>query len=328
MQLNLQGGGKMRKYVKYEIELVTKAPFRIGGVKPVPGTTDVDSPIVKLGNRVVVQGTSLKGALRAELERYMIDQFFDKANNQWKDEWMKPCIPADIRTISPDEKKLIERGLYKYSCHYPNKLLFELRQNIESILRSRNLSQLQREFKEPLSNNAKISQVSDTEWEIVDSPNRYKITKQNDKLLVFEDDYICPICYLLGARGLVGFVEVPFLNIEKGSAETLQFIREDRVVGTSAKGERGALGKYEAVPQGSVFKGVMTILEEDDIIEWKLGEPRDLAESKGDKWLESGNWTRDKILKELIEDRLKAITKLGGYKSKGFGDVQINVRKL
>lgn len=59
----------MRKYVRYEIELVTKAPFRIGGVKPVPGTTDVDSPIVKLGNKVVVQGTSLKGALRAELER-------------------------------------------------------------------------------------------------------------------------------------------------------------------------------------------------------------------------------------------------------------------
>jgi len=259
----MQGGDKMRKYGKYEIELVTKAPFRIGGVKPVPGTTDVDSPIVKSGNRVVVQGTSLKGALRAELERYMIDQFFDKANNQWKDEWMKPCIPADVRTISPDEKKLIDKGLYKYSCSYPNR-----------------------------------------------------------------DDYICPICYLLGARGLVGFVEVPFLNIEKGSAETLQFIREDRVVGTSAKGERGALGKYEAVPQGSVFKGVMTILEEDDIIGWKLGEPRDLAESKGDKWLESGNWTRDKILKELIEDRLKAITKLGGYKSKGFGDVQINVRKL
>jgi len=254
----------MRKYIRYEIELVTKAPFRIGGVRPVLGTTDVDSPIVKLGNKVVVQGTSLKGALRAELERYLIDQFFDKANNQWKDEWIKPCIPADVRTISPDEKKLIEeRGLYKYSCSYPN-----------------------------------------------------------------TDDYICPICYLLGARGLVGFVEVPFLNMEKGDVALLQFIREDRVVGTSAKGERGALGKYEAVPEGSVFKGVMTILEEDDIIGWKIGEPRDLAESKGDKWLESGSWTKEDILRKLMEDRLKAIRKLGGYKSKGFGDIEINVRKL
>jgi len=26
----------MREYIKYEIELVTKAPFRIGGVRPVP----------------------------------------------------------------------------------------------------------------------------------------------------------------------------------------------------------------------------------------------------------------------------------------------------
>ncbi len=253
----------MRKYIRYEIELVTKAPFRIGGVKPVPGTRDVDSPIVKLGNNVVVQGTSLKGALRAELERYLIDRFFDKENKRWTDEWMKPCIPADEKTVSPDEKKLIERGLYKYSCSYPNR-----------------------------------------------------------------DDYICPVCYLLGARGLVGFVEVPFLTMEKGSVEILQFIREDRVVGTSAKGEKGALGKYEAVPEGSIFKGVMTILEEDDIIEWKLGEPRDLAESKGDKWLESGSWTKEKILKELIEDRIKAIMKLGGYKSKGFGDIQINIRKL
>jgi len=318
----------MRRYVKYGIELVTKAPFRIGGVKPVPGTTDVDSPIVRLGNKVVVQGTSLKGAFRAELERYLIDQFFDKANNRWIDEWMKPCIPADVRTVSPDEKKLIDRGLYKYSCHYPNKYLFDLKQNVENALRTSNLSQLQREFKEPLSGNARISEIDEGKWEIVDGPNRYNIVKQNGKLLVFEDDYICPICYLLGARGLVGFVEVPFLNMEKGDVALLQFIREDRVIGTSAKGERGALGKFEAIPEGSVLKGVMTILEEDDILGWKLGEPRDLAESKGDKWLESGDWTRDKILKELIEDRLKAITKLGGYKSKGFGDVQISASKL
>lgn len=256
----MQGGDRIRKYVKYEIELVTKAPFRIGGVRPVPGTTDVDSPIVRLGNKVVVQGTSLKGALRAEMERYLIDQFFDKTNDRWTNAWMKPCIPADERTVSPDEKKLIERGLYKYSCSYPN-----------------------------------------------------------------HDDYICPICYLLGARGLIGFVDVPFLRLERGDIGLLQFIREDRVTGTSAKGESGALGKFEAIPEDSVFKGVITILEEDDIVGWKLGEPRELARSKGDKWLESGDWTKEKILKELIEDRLKAIIKLGGYKSKGFGDVQINV---
>jgi CRISPR/Cas system CSM-associated protein Csm3 (group 7 of RAMP superfamily) len=253
----------MRKWIKYEIELVTKAPFRIGGVKPIPGTTDVDSPVVKLGNRIVVQGTSLKGALRAELERYLIDSFFDKESNKWKNEWMKPCIPADEKTISPDEKKLLNRGLYKYSCSYPN-----------------------------------------------------------------SDDYICPVCYLLGARGLVGFVEVPFLNMVKGDVALLQFIRADRVTGTSAKGEKGAIGKFEAVPEGSVFKGVMTVLKEDDIIGWKLGEPRDLAESKGDKWLESGDWDKEKILKELLEDRVKSITKLGGYKSKGFGDVEIKISRM
>lgn len=141
----------MKKWIKYEVTLTTKSPFRIGGVKPIPGTTDIDSPIVRLGNKVVVQGTSLKGAFRAELERYLIDKIFDKSENKWKNVWMKPCIPADERTVSPDEKKLIERGLYKYSCSYPE-----------------------------------------------------------------QTDYICPICYLLGARGLIGFVNVPFLKMKKG----------------------------------------------------------------------------------------------------------------
>lgn len=108
----------------------------------------------------------------------------------------------------------------------------------------------------------------------------------------------------------------------------MQFIREDRVTGTSAKGERGAIGKFEAIPEDSIFKGTMTILEEDDIIGWKLGQPRNLAESQGDKWLESGEWPPESILEELIKERLKAITKLGGYKSKGFGDIEITVAEL
>jgi len=252
----------MRRWIRYKIKLETKAPFRIGGVKPIPGTSDVDSPVVKLGDKIVVQGTSFKGAFRAELERYLIDCFFDKESNRWSNAWVKPCIPADEKTISHDEKKLVEKEIFKYSCSYPK-----------------------------------------------------------------EKDYICPICYLLGARGLVGYVEVPFLRLVKGSPEILPFIRADRVTGTSAKGEKGALGKFEAMPEGSVFEGTLTILEEDDIIGWRLGEPRDLAGSKGDEWLKSGDWTKERILRELIEERLVNIKKLGGYKSKGFGDVKITLSK-
>ncbi|MBX5329347.1 hypothetical protein HM003_08380 [Candidatus Bathyarchaeota archaeon A05DMB-5] len=253
----------MRKWEKLEIELVTKAPFRIGGVKPIPGTTDVDSPVVKLGNKIVVQGTSLKGALRHELETYLIDNFLDKTTKRWKNPWLKPCIPADERTISADERKLLENGFYKFCCSYPN-------------------------------------------------PN----------------DYICPVCYLLGARGLIGFVNVPFLNMTKGSVEPLQFIREDRVIGTSARGERGAIGKFEAIPEDSIFKGVVTILVEDDILGWKIGQKRNLTESQGDKWLDSAEWTKDKVENDLIKNRLANIKDLGGYRSKGFGQVDIKIKPM
>lgn len=250
----------MRKYDRYLITLEAKSPFRIGGEKPIPGTTDVDSPVATVGDKIVVQGTSLKGAFRAELERYLIDSFFDKTGMKWKSEWLRPCIPADLGTITEDEKPLIKDGHYKYCCSYPE-----------------------------------------------------------------QNDYICPICYLLGARGLVGFISVPFLNIETEAISRLQFIRADRVVGTSARGKYGAIGKYEVVPEGVKFSGTMIVLKEDDIISWKLGEPRSLAQSKGDKWLEGTNFSYDKVIKDFMIDRLQSIKFLGGFKSKGCGEVSISV---
>ena len=247
----------MQNWKKFKVELTTEAPFRIGGVRPIPGTTDVDSSVVKLGNKIVIQGTSLKGTFRAELERFLIDNYF-KDKKRWHNPWMKPCIPADVKTISPDEKQLLNKGFYKYSCSYPK-----------------------------------------------------------------SDDYICPVCYLLCARGLVGYARIPFLNLIKGGVEQLQFIREDRIIGTSARGERGALGKFEAIPADSKFEGYSSILEVDDITGWRLGEKRSLAESQGDRWLESGLWNREKILKELVIERLISIKTMGGFRSKGFGDVKI-----
>jgi CRISPR/Cas system CSM-associated protein Csm3 (group 7 of RAMP superfamily) len=250
----------MRQWKKIKITLTTEAPFRIGGVKPIPGTTDIDSPVVKLGDKIVVQGTSLKGAYRAELERYFIDTYFDRGSKKWKNEWLKPCIPADEKTISADEQKLVNEGLFKYSCEYPA-----------------------------------------------------------------AGKYVCAPCYLLGARGLVGFVHVPFLNLTKGSSEPLAFIRKDRVSGTSA---HGALAKFEAIPEGSTFEGTMNILLQDDVIGWSLGQKRSLAGSLGDKWLEMAGWNKEKIEKDLIIDRLQNIKHVGGYLSKGFGVVKIKAEAI
>ncbi|MCL6579468.1 MAG: hypothetical protein K6T73_08810 [Candidatus Bathyarchaeota archaeon] len=255
----------MRQWKQFKIKLTTQTPFRIGGVKPAIETT-VESPVVRLGDKIVVQGTSLKGAYRAELERYFIDTFFDKTNKKWREQWLKPCIPADEKTISPDERKLVNKGFYKYSCKYP-----------------------QREKDYPSS-----------------------------------ERYICPVCYLLGAQGLIGFIHVPFLNLTKGNAEPLAFIRKDRIAGVSA---RGALAKFEGIPSGSVFEGIMNVLIQDDVTGWSLGQKRDLADSLGDKWLETNEWNKDRIETELIINRLQSIKHLGGYISKGFGLIDIKVEQ-
>ncbi|MFW9997113.1 MAG: RAMP superfamily CRISPR-associated protein [Candidatus Odinarchaeota archaeon] len=258
----------MKKWIEYDLELVTETPFRIGGVKPIPGTAEVSSPVVRIGDTVVIQGTSLKGAFRGNLEAYLIDTYYDKKARSWNDKWLKPCIPATGKNISPDEQKLIDKGLYKENCSY----------------------------------------------ESTGSP----------------DTCICPACYLLGAMGLIGFVNVPFLKLVKGNVEILQFIREDRATKTSAKGKTGgagAIGKYEAVPEDSVFKGTLAVLEEDTVTGWKLGSARSLVLTAKDRWLESSRWTKEKVLTDLVEKRLTGIKQLGGFKSKGFGNVSIKLTR-
>lgn len=111
----------------------------------------------------------------------------------------------------------------------------------------------------------------------------------------------------------------------KGSSEPLAFIRKDRVTGTSA---HGALAKFEAIPEESIFEGIMNVLLQDDVIGWNLGQKRNLAGSLGDKWLETGEWNRDGIEKNLIVDRLQNIKNLGGYISKGFGLVNIKAEYI
>ena len=89
----------MSKDVKrYSIRLVTQEPFRIGALQNV--MSGVDNPVTTVGGKVVIQGSSLKGALRASIEEYLIDTFPN-------DPAMKPCIPSAYNTLSPDEKRLI-----------------------------------------------------------------------------------------------------------------------------------------------------------------------------------------------------------------------------
>ena len=254
----------------YEVVLTTKTQFRIGG-KPDP-FSGVENPIAAVGNKVVVPGPSLKGAYRAELERYLIDTYP-------ADETMKPCIPAT--QLSKDEDQLVKRGLYRYynvrrdrnaikgnGCHYPC--------DLRRICR-------------------------------------------NEK-----EHAICPVCYLLGANGLNGFVRVPFLS-SKITADELYSASIDRATGTV---KHGTNRPYQILPDGTVFTGTLVVTLENSILDWSLGESRPLKDhTEGDVWLEHGNWTQEKMLKELVVDRIENISLLGGFKSKGCGVVEIKIKE-
>lgn len=258
----------MVKEKSIQIKLTAKEPLRIGGKKdPLSGA---DNPVTRVGGKLVIPGSSLKGALRAEIERFLIDSYY--GDGKWKDEYndFKPCIPGN--KLSADEEQLVRTGKYRDlrgNCHYP---------------------------------------CSDKECG--------KNTAHP----------ICPACYLLGSMGLNGFVKVPFLYADTSATE-LYSSRVDRATKTIAHGTNRP---YELVPDATVFKGAVNVILEDTVLGWKLGVPRKLGEAKtlGDKWLETEKKTQDEFIKTYIIDRLKAIKVLGGYKSKGFGAVNIEVEEI
>lgn len=89
---------------QFTVTLTTKEPFRIGALQN--ALSGLDNPVATVGGRVVVQGSSLKGALRAEIERYLIEKY-------GSDDLMKPCIPSAANTLSPEEQALINKKIYR-----------------------------------------------------------------------------------------------------------------------------------------------------------------------------------------------------------------------
>ncbi len=262
---------------KYEVVLTTKDEFRIGGKQdPFSG---IENPVAVVGNKVVIPGPSLKGAYRAELERYLIDTYFDKKNNKWEDENMQPCIPAT--KLSMDEDQLVKRMLYRYynkwqdrdmikgeGCHYPCDTTRRCRKGTHAI---------------------------------------------------------CPVCYLLGANGLNGFVRVPFLSSD-AKADELYSASIDRAIGTV---KQGTNRPYQIIPADTIFTGEMVVICRNDILNWTLGKARPVKDNtKGDLWLEKKPLDPEKVINEFILNRIKSINVLGGFKSKGCGAVKIGINEI
>ena len=243
-----------------KLSLKTLEPFRIGAKQNVMSAAD--NPVTSIGGRVVIQGSSLKGALRANIEEYLITKYSGI-------DALKPCIPSAPNTLSADEKELIQKKKYRErgGCSY--------------------------------------------------SPDPRK-----------KSDSICPACYLLGAQGLVGFVRVPYLYTDK-TPEELYAVRIDRATGVvSEKTNRD----FEIMSDGIEFSGNIEIVIKDPIKDWELGKSRILDKKLGiganDEWLNSGEWNAERIIRELIEERLKNISLIGGFKSRGCGKVEISVTRV
>lgn len=267
---------------RYKIELETVEPLRIGGaVSPLTG---IHSPVAKVGEKVVIPGSSLKGALRAEIEQFLIEAYHGKASLDWPKDKLafQPCVPAPKPTT--DEQALIDVGKYRAeACHYPCK------------------------FAEYFERGGRRFRGDCT-----------KDGKPNPHL-------ICPACYFLGAMGLSGFVRIPFLYAEI-SPEELYSLRIDRAKNT---GVEGSNWPYQLIPTGVKFSGDLVIISEDPVTGWKIGQPRPLSDKTlGDKWLEQESLNREELVNTYIVERLKNIKILGGYKSKGFGEVKIEVSPL
>jgi hypothetical protein len=101
----------MKEIKRYKIMLTTLEPFRIGASKDVMSA--FESPVATIEGKVVVQSPTLKGFLRNKMEEYLIDKYP-------KNDIMKPCIPSSEKTISADERILIQDGKYrdKGACQY------------------------------------------------------------------------------------------------------------------------------------------------------------------------------------------------------------------
>lgn len=258
--------------MSYAISLTTKEPFRIGG-KSDP-LSEAENPVALVGGRVCVPGSSLKGALRGETERFLNDTYYDAQSKTWPVDKLalQPCIPAT--KLSADEQRLVSEKCFKGSgCHYP-----------------------------------------------CDIGDRGRCGRHPD-----DAHSICPVCYLLGAQGLVGFVQVPFLFTDIRYDE----LYSARLERTSHTVMRGTNRSYQLVPPDTVFRGTLEVLISDGLLGWQLGQSRDLKEpTQGDSWLRDRQWTKERVLKDLLEDRLKAIKNLGGYRSRGFGRVDVAVQEI
>lgn len=266
----------MKQTQEYTVTLTTLGPLHVGGLDDPLGAED--NPVAMIGGRPCIPGPTLKGAFRAEMERFLVATGNEK---------LRPCLTSTLP--SPAEQALTsgETAFYR-----PRPCALRVRATDRG-------------------------QRTDA-----------GANKQGEEA----QESICPACYVLGAMGLVGFVSVPFLMpVGDVKPESLYSSRIDRVTGTVVGGNRS----YQVIVPGAQFKGKMEVLFEDKVLGWSFGKKRPVRTPAGDalevdQWLDDAGAlgsTQEELLQKLVLERLTAIDVIGGYRSKGFGAVKIEVQE-
>jgi CRISPR/Cas system CSM-associated protein Csm3 (group 7 of RAMP superfamily) len=153
-----------------------------------------------------------------------------------------------------------------------------------------------------------------------------EIKFEGEKLKISEKG-ICPVCYLFGANGLMGFLRFNnFLATTPGQKRMEQTnIRIDRKLNTAA---RSAIVSGDQVLPGTKFEGSLEIILKDE--SYTFGKTRKIGDKVVDQWLNGVEMddldeNRIKIINNLVFKPLSNIDRLGGQKSRGGGKVYIKI---
>jgi CRISPR/Cas system CSM-associated protein Csm3 (group 7 of RAMP superfamily) len=139
---------------------------------------------------------------------------------------------------------------------------------------------------------------------------------------------ICPVCYFMGATGVMGFLRIYNLYpVRAGNIIDQTNIRIDRKTGTAAK---GAKVDGEQIKPETTFKGKIDVIASTPQ-GFEFGKPRQIGDVVIDKWLKGCSETEDKegkkiLIEQILIPAIQNIKELGGQKSKGAGRVNCSIR--
>jgi len=138
---------------------------------------------------------------------------------------------------------------------------------------------------------------------------------------------ICPVCYFMGATGIMGFLR--FSNFYPGEGDWLidqTNIRIDRKINTAAQ---RAKVDGEQVKPNTKFVGAIEIINRTPN-GLEFGQPRKIGNKTIDMWLEKwiesdGQKRKITLMEKILFPAIQNIKLMGGQKSRGAGKVKVEV---